>query len=119
MEEGNFTIRLESGMIATHSIKVIGTLHWRKELEKEEIENYVQKKIKEINDILQPEIELLDIKMYKKTRVEIWILIVAVNQISTLDKWCRQWWRSHIEKDIADLSRLEIKAISRLARLYL
>lgn len=110
---GDFTIRLERGIIASHSVEINGI--FKKEWKKEEIEDFIRAKISEINEAFQAEIELLSIEMGKKTRIRIQVLIASVGSAKTMERWSREWLGNHIEKNEACITRLKVRAISPLS----
>ena len=113
--KGSFVIRIgNKGVIASHLITVEGISgdRWYKPF----LMDLIKKKVKEIDDFWQAEMELFHAKEGEKTEIKVGIYIAGVGESETIKQWAREWLENHIGS-LFCITKLEVKAVSSLARI--
>ena len=94
---------------ATHLIKVKGEFDKEKWSE-EELKEYVDKKIEEIDSFFHPDLELFSVNM-KENTIEVWVFIQTISETKDLKKHSKRWLKNHIKEREITVKNLEIEEI--------
>lgn len=96
--------------IATHMVRITGEFN-PKIWNKNNLRKYVVDKIKEIEDVLHPDIELFNI--HDNNKVDIWLYIHALPSEVT-QKIVDKWAKDHIIEEGLIVKNIEIEVVNSL-----